>query len=152
MEQEVEIMMKVMVLWIENYFQFVVWIGQYVQEIQGQVVFLWQCIEVLGGSVFIVKGLFVSMIVVIYVVGNILMEDEVVKSVGFLFGFENIEIVMYWVLVIVVECVGVFDIVVVCGQILQEEVVMVCWLEDYQDGLVGVFFNCDEMFGVQVKC
>ncbi len=49
------------------------------------------------------KGLFASMTAAIHAAGNTLMEDEVVKSVGLSFGFENTEIATYRALVIAAE-------------------------------------------------
>ena len=78
------------------------------------------------------KGLFASMTAAIHAAGNTLMEDEVVKSVGLSFGFENTEIATYRALVIAAERAGAPDIAAVCGQILQEEVAMARWLEDHR--------------------
>ena len=150
MEQEAETMMKAMASRIENYPQLAARIGQHVQETQAGR-FLRECIEALGGSVPTAKGLFASMTAAIHAAGNTLMEDEVVKSVGLSFGFENTEIATYRALVIAAERAGAPDIAAVCGQILQEEVAMARWLEDHQDGLVGAFLNRDETPGAQAK-
>lgn len=151
MEQEAETMMKAMASRIENYPHLAARIGQHVQETQQQAGSLRECIEALGGSVPTAKGLFASMTAAIHAAGNSLMEDEVVKSIGISFGFENTEIATYRALVIAAERAGAHDIAAVCGQILQEEVAMARWLEDNQDGLVGAFLNRDETPGAQAK-
>ncbi|WP_439448195.1 ferritin-like domain-containing protein [Stenotrophomonas sp. ATs4] len=151
MEQEAETMMKAMASRIENHPQLAARISQHVQETQGQAASLRECIEALGGSVPTAKGLFAGMTAAIHAAGNSLMEDEIVKSVGIAFGFENTEIATYRALVIAAERAAAPDIAAVCGQILQEEIAMARWLEDHQDGLAGAFLNRDEMPGAQAK-
>jgi hypothetical protein len=77
--------------------------------------------------------------------------DEVVKSIGISFGFENTEIATYRALVIAAERAAAPDIAAVCSQILQEEIAMARWLEEHQDSLVGAFLNRDETPGAQAK-
>ncbi|HID9472812.1 TPA: ferritin-like domain-containing protein [Stenotrophomonas maltophilia] len=151
MEQEAETMMKAMASRIQNYPHLAARIAQHVQETQGQAASLRQCIEALGGSVPTAKGLFASMTAALHAAGTSLMEDEMVKSVGLSFGFENTEIATYRALVIAAERAAAPDIAAVCGQILQEEIAMARWLEDHQDGLVGAFLNRDETPGAHAK-
>ncbi len=121
MEQEAETMMKAMASRIQNYPHLAARVAQHVQETQGQAASLRQCIEALGGSVPTAKGLFASMTAALHAAGTSLMEDEVVKSVGLSFGFENTEIATYRALVIAAERAAAPDIAAVCGQILQED-------------------------------
>lgn len=151
MEQEAETMMKAMASRIQNYPHLAARIGQHVLETQQQAASLRECIEALGGSVPTAKGLFASMTAAIHAAGNTLMEDEVVKSIGISFGFENTEIASYRALVIAAERAAAPDIAAVCGQILQEEIAMARWLEEHQDSLVGAFLNRDETPGAEAK-
>lgn len=131
METQAESMLTKQASRIEHYPELKARIEQHITETQNQARLIEGCLQRYDKSYSGMKDLGGKMMAFGQAMGGMTMSDEVVKGAQMGYVFENLEIASYRILIAAAQAVGDAATAQTCEQIIQEEIAMARWLEDY---------------------
>ncbi|MBB3104501.1 ferritin-like domain-containing protein [Azomonas macrocytogenes] len=141
MEQQAEKMLQGQASRLEHYPDLKLRIEQHIQETQGQIQLLENCLTRLGSKPSIFKDMAGKLTAFGQAMSGITVSDEVVKGAMSGYVFENMEIAAYTVLIAAAKTVGDQETQRACEQILPQEEAMADWIKAHLPELTEAFLN-----------
>ncbi len=151
MEAQAESMLTKQAGRIEHYPDLKARIEQHITETQNQARLIEGCLQRYDASYSGIKDLGGKMVAFGQAMGGMLVNDEVVKGVQAGYVFEHLEIASYKILIAAAEAVGDMQTRDICERILQEEIAMATWLDDYMGRLTQEYLARSAAPDVEAK-
>lgn len=135
MEAQAESMLTKQASRIQHYPDLKARIEQHITETQNQARLVESCLQRHDASYSGMKDLGGKMMAFGQAMGGMTMNDEIVKGVQMSYVFEHLEIASYKILIAAAEAAGDTETAEICRRILQEEIAMAEWLDNFMPGL-----------------
>ena len=151
MEQQAESLLDTQAKRIEHFPELQQRIRQHLEETQGQMERLEQCLNAYDEKPSTAKDLSARTSAFLHGLGLSTMNDEVVKGMGLSYAFEHMEIAAYRNVILAAQAAGDAEVERVCTEILAEEEAMADWLAEHQQAVTRAFLARDASEDVEAK-